>query len=57
MNKILYCPTCKKYTLNETCSCGEKSVVRKPPRYSPDDRMGSYRRKARKDDLIKRGML
>jgi rRNA maturation protein Nop10 len=57
MNRIRYCESCRKYTLEETCSCGGKSVVRKPPHYSPVDRMAVYRQKARKDDLKSRGLL
>lgn len=40
-----------------TCSkCKEKTINPKPVKYSVDDRMGKYRREAKKDDLIKRGL-
>ncbi len=46
-SEIRKCPKCGKYTLSDSCkSCGERTVCPVPPRYSPDDRMGEYRRKA-----------
>jgi rRNA maturation protein Nop10 len=57
MKRMKYCPKCKKYTLEETCSCGGATVVRIPPRYSPIDKTAKYRRLARKEDLQKRGLL
>ena len=41
--------------MKETCCL--KTVNPKPAKYSVDDRYGDYRRKARKDDLEKRGLL
>jgi len=57
MKRIRYCQKCKKYTLEEVCSCGERSVSRAPMKYSPEDRTAKYRRVARKPDLQKRGLL
>ncbi|WP_018154212.1 RNA-protein complex protein Nop10 [Methanothermococcus thermolithotrophicus] len=37
------CSKCGKYTLKELC-CGENTVTVKPPRFSPEDRYGRYRR-------------
>jgi H/ACA ribonucleoprotein complex subunit 3 len=49
VSKILYCKTCEKYTLLETCSkCGEKTVNKNPPRFSPQDHYGKYRRMLKK---------
>ncbi|MHA2281185.1 MAG: RNA-protein complex protein Nop10 [Promethearchaeota archaeon] len=39
------CRICNKYTLKSLCSCGNKTIVPQPPRYSPQDRYGDYRRK------------
>jgi H/ACA ribonucleoprotein complex subunit 3 len=39
------CENCDKYTLKSLCSCGNKTNVPQPPRYSPQDRYGDYRRK------------
>jgi H/ACA ribonucleoprotein complex subunit 3 len=44
---IRKCGKCGRYTLSSTCaSCGCETVCPVPPRYSPEDRMGEYRRKA-----------
>jgi len=42
---ILYCKKCKNYTLDAICkSCGERTISKKPARFSPQDRYGKYRR-------------
>lgn len=44
------CPKCKKYTLKEICGfCGEKTIDPHPPKFSPLDKYGKYRR-----DLLKK---
>jgi len=44
------CPKCGTYTLKENCPvCGEKTVTPIPPRFSPEDPYGKYRRKLRKE--------
>ncbi|RJQ16831.1 ribosome biogenesis protein [Candidatus Woesearchaeota archaeon] len=45
MSKILKCGQCKSYGLTEPCSCGGKRVSPTPPKYSPEDKYGEYRRK------------
>jgi len=47
MLHILKCIKCGKYSLHEACSCGGKAVMVRPPKYSPDDPYGKYRRKAK----------
>ena len=42
---ILKCNECGAYTLDSVCKCQGKAVSTKPPKYSPDDKYGSYRRK------------
>ncbi|MBI2147685.1 ribosome biogenesis protein [Candidatus Woesearchaeota archaeon] len=44
---ILKCQACGMYTMNTQCSCGGKAVNPKPPKYSPEDKFGGYRRKAK----------
>lgn len=44
MTQILKC-SCGAYGLSERCTCGGKRVSPKPPKWSPEDRYGSYRRK------------
>ncbi|MBS3816091.1 MAG: RNA-protein complex protein Nop10 [Candidatus Thermoplasmatota archaeon] len=49
MEKIRICPSCDEYSLGEMCDrCGEKTVNPKPPKYSPEDRYGEYRRKQKR---------
>jgi H/ACA ribonucleoprotein complex subunit 3 len=58
MNKIKYCQKCDKYTFNAVCSvCGEKTITKVPPKYSPQDRMAVYRRIAKKEILKEKGLL
>ena len=35
----------------------EKTTNPKPAKYNPEDRMGNYRRKAKKEMLEKRGLI
>jgi len=46
MNHILRCSVCGKYTMKEE-HCGKKTLNPKPPKYSPEDKYGMYRRKAK----------
>ncbi len=48
-SSIMYCEKCKKYTMELKCSCSDKTVQRKPAKYSPEDPYGEYRRKAKKE--------
>ncbi len=46
---IRKCKSCDIYTLKEECSaCGQPTVMAIPPRYSPEDKYGDYRRKLKK---------
>ena len=39
------CRECGRYTLLDVCKrCGGSTRCPVPPRYSPEDRMGNYRR-------------
>lgn len=44
-SRILKCRTCGTYTLEEACGCGSVAVTPHPPRFSPEDRYGKYRRR------------
>jgi H/ACA ribonucleoprotein complex subunit 3 len=49
MSNLLYCNKCKTYTLDKICDkCKEKTISKNPPRFSPQDRYGKYRRKLKK---------
>jgi len=44
--KIKYCKNCKIYTLQENCKkCGNATSSAHPPKFSPLDPYGKYRRK------------
>lgn len=46
---IRKCKSCNVYTLKEKCSkCGGLTAMAIPPRYSPEDKYGDYRRKLKK---------
>lgn len=53
---ILYCIKCKEYTMKEEC-CGKPTSERKPAKWSPEDKYGSYRREAKKEMLKEEGLL
>ncbi|MBW2965992.1 RNA-protein complex protein Nop10 [Candidatus Woesearchaeota archaeon] len=58
MKHILKCPACGRYTMKDKCpKCNEVAINPKPVKYRVDDRYGEYRRKARKSELEKRGLL
>ena len=43
--KINKCMDCRYYTMNEKCpNCRGKAVSPHPPKFSPEDRYGKYRR-------------
>ena len=43
--------------MKEVCGCGAKAIASKPLKYSPDDNLAAYRRKAKLDEYKKRGLL
>lgn len=50
MKHILYCEKCKDYALTDPCPrCGERAFERKPPKYSPEDKYGKYRRQFKEE--------
>ncbi|MBN2112216.1 RNA-protein complex protein Nop10 [Candidatus Woesearchaeota archaeon] len=57
MKHILKCSECGAYTLKEECGCGGKAAAPKPPKYSPEDKYAEYRRKAKKEQFEKEGLL
>jgi len=51
MLRILKCPECKSYGLAGKCNCGKTRVRPKPPKYSPEDKYGDYRRKYKEEHM------
>lgn len=49
MSILFFCKNCKVYTLDNICiKCKEKTISKYPPRFSPQDHYGKYRRKLKK---------
>ena len=49
MPNLLYCKKCKTYTLETICNkCKNNTISKKPPRFSPEDHYGKYRRELKK---------
>ena len=57
MQDITYCAVCKKHTMKDTCDCTLKTAPVGPMRYSPEDKYGSYRRKAKEAERKAQGVL
>ncbi|MFH1440338.1 MAG: RNA-protein complex protein Nop10 [Candidatus Woesearchaeota archaeon] len=57
MKHILKCNKCSKYTMKEKCECGGKAVEAKPPKYSPEDKYGKYRREVKQEEREKKGII
>lgn len=54
MNKLKMkkCKKCGVYTLREECpNCGQETVSPHPPKFSPEDPYGKYRRKLKKENM------
>ncbi|MEK6986825.1 MAG: RNA-protein complex protein Nop10 [Candidatus Thermoplasmatota archaeon] len=46
------CLACGRYTLQDACpSCGGRAGNPMPPRYSPEDRYGVYRRRLKREGV------
>jgi len=54
---ILKCEKCGNYSMSELCFCGGRAVSVKPPKYSPDDKYAELIRKAKREQLEKKGLL
>jgi len=53
MPDLLYCNNCKTYALDKICSkCKGNTVSRNPPRFSPEDHYGRYRRELKKQQKV-----
>ncbi|MGI6008515.1 MAG: RNA-protein complex protein Nop10 [Methanomethylophilus sp.] len=51
-SRLRRCPKCGRYTLSGTCpACGAASVCAVPPRFSPEDRYGKYRREGLREEM------
>ena len=58
MRHIMFCPSCRSYTLKEQCSvCSTSTVIPKPAKFGPEDNYASYRRQAKEEGLKAKGLL
>ncbi|MCB9359402.1 ribosome biogenesis protein [Candidatus Woesearchaeota archaeon] len=58
MPSLLYCTKCKTYTMEKECKvCKSKTIEPKPPKYSPEDKFGDYRRQAKSSEYKEKGLL
>ncbi|HIP66716.1 MAG TPA: RNA-protein complex protein Nop10 [Candidatus Nanopusillus sp.] len=58
MKEIRKCPKCRIYTFREICPrCNNKTNRAIPPKFSPEDPWGKYRRKMKRKLLEKKGWL
>ncbi|MBN2250908.1 MAG: RNA-protein complex protein Nop10 [Candidatus Altiarchaeota archaeon] len=52
--RIHRCSECGFYTLEDSCpSCGSEARGTRPPRFSPEDRYGKYRRRMKKAEGLR----
>ena len=56
MKHIMKCTKCGNYSMKELC-CGIKTVNSGPPKFSPEDVYGEYRRKAKLETYKKQGVI
>ncbi len=50
--KMRKCRKCDTYTFEETCkNCGQKSSNPNPPKFSPEDKYGKYRRMSKEQQI------
>ncbi|MCQ2078768.1 MAG: RNA-protein complex protein Nop10 [archaeon] len=55
-SQLRRCPSCGRYTLLSDCAiCSAKTISPIPPRYSPEDPYGNYRRIAIKQEYGENG--
>ncbi|MDP3990267.1 MAG: RNA-protein complex protein Nop10 [archaeon] len=58
MKHINKCTQCLTYTLKDICQkCGAKTIQPKPPKYSPEDKYGQYRREEKKQEFKDKGLI
>lgn len=53
---IMRCLVCHRYTMQKLC-CDKSTEEAKPPKYSPEDKYGSYRRQVKEEDRKQKQLL
>lgn len=58
MKRIYKCGSCKDYTMKQKCpKCGSSTVLAKPLKYSPEDKLAAYRRAYKSEKLENEGLI
>ncbi|MBT4825032.1 ribosome biogenesis protein [Candidatus Woesearchaeota archaeon] len=58
MKHILKCPKCSKYTMGNECTvCKVPAIDLKPPKYSPEDKYGKYRREVKEESRKEKDLI
>jgi rRNA maturation protein Nop10 len=57
MRHIHKCAKCGTYTMKPACSCGTITSPARPLKYSTDDKLAGYRRKAKYGEYAGMGFL
>lgn len=58
MKHMTLCRKCGVYTMKDICiKCNGKTENPKPAKYSPEDKYGSYRRKAKMEGWSEKGLI
>lgn len=58
MQHILKCTKCTQYTMQQQCpKCSSPTATPRPPKWSPEDKYGEYRRQAKESGRKEEGLL
>ena len=57
MKRMLRCTACSRYALKSRCGCGGAALSPRPAKFSPEDAYGGYRRRAKREFFIRRGLI
>ena len=57
MKKLLKCSKCDAYTMKEKHSCGGSAITPKPAKFTLEDKYGGLRRKAKRKEWEKAGLI
>ncbi len=56
--RLFFCTACQQYTMKDFCpACEQKTGVRKPAKYSPEDKYAQYRREAKTEQRKKQELI
>ncbi|MBC7081605.1 MAG: RNA-protein complex protein Nop10 [Thermoplasmatales archaeon] len=52
-----YCKKCRRYTLKKYCTvCNSETQRKEPPRFSPQDKYGKYRRMLKEEKIWQKNL-